>query len=108
MMTEGLSQAVQVNLKYAEGYYHWGHVRYSLKDYQGAVEDFSQAIRFHPNYASAYYKRGITYRQIGNKQAALEDFQSAANLYQKQGRQTKYETVLEAYNQLRQQVEQTS
>ena len=46
----------------ADAFYKSGIMKYDLKDYVGAVEDYNKAINIDPNYSQAYktyYNRGI-------------------------------------------------
>ena len=36
-----------------------GNLKYSIQDYQGAIEDYTQAISINPGYAWAYNNRAM-------------------------------------------------
>jgi tetratricopeptide (TPR) repeat protein len=55
-------------------YYKRGDLKYKLKDFQGAIEDYTKAIKINPNFPEAYYKRGFTKYALKNYHGAIEDY----------------------------------
>lgn len=49
-----LTQAIQLNPRYAAAYLQRGIIRYYLEDYQGAIGDFDQTVAINPQMAEAY------------------------------------------------------
>jgi S1-C subfamily serine protease len=88
------TQAIEKNLNYAEAYNGRGDARFRKGDKSGALADYSEAIKLNPNFANAYFNRARTYSNLKDKQKAIADYQQAANLYQKQGRQDRYEQAM--------------
>jgi tetratricopeptide (TPR) repeat protein len=92
------TQVLQLKPNNAYAYNVRGLARYKLGDKQGAIEDCTEAIKIDPNYANSYYGRGIVRSELGDKQGAIKDFQTAANIYQKEGKETDYQKVIEQIN----------
>ena len=77
----------------AEDYFNKGISKFSLEDYNGAVEDFNKAIQLKPDYANAYYNRGRAKGNLKDYTGAIADFNKAiqlkpdyADAYNKRGR----------------------
>ncbi len=64
----------------ARAYYERGESRYSLGQYEQAIQDCDEVIRLDPTDAGAYYGRGRTHQRIGNPTEAERDFQKAEEL----------------------------
>jgi tetratricopeptide (TPR) repeat protein len=94
------TQAIKFNPNYVEAYNNRGVARYELGDKQGALDDYTQAIKIDPNYANAYYLRGYVRDDLGDKQGAIKDFQIAANIYQKEGKETYYQYAMEKIREI--------
>ena len=92
---EDYNQAIKFNPNDAQAYYNRGNVRKELGDKPGAIEDYNQAIKFNPNFVNAYIDRGLIRYQLGDKQGAIKDFQTVANIYKKEGKETKYQDTME-------------
>jgi tetratricopeptide (TPR) repeat protein len=90
-----LDRAIALKPDYADAIQTRGLAKQSLKDFQGATEDFKKAegllgttIAQDPNNintATAYVRRANARLGIGNKQGAIEDIQVVADLFQKAG-----------------------
>jgi len=61
-------------------YNNRGRVRYSLKDLNGALEDFNMSIALDSNSFAAYNNRGAIQQHKGNLKKALSDFDKAISL----------------------------
>lgn len=57
-----------------------GELKFRIKDYAGAIEDFSRVIQLDPANSNAYKQRGIARFQQGFKSAACEDLRKASAL----------------------------
>ena len=64
----------------AETYFTWGHTKYGLGDYKGAIADYDSAIRLNPDNANTYYNRGTAKGDLGQHFAAIADFDIAIRL----------------------------
>ena len=80
----------------AETYFTWGHTKYDLGDYKGAIADFDTAIRLNPDDATAYYNRGIAKARLNRISEAKRDVQTALRLA-KQAGDTRLITRLEGF-----------
>jgi tetratricopeptide (TPR) repeat protein len=90
-----LNQAIALKPDYADAIQIRGLAKQSLKNFQGATEDFKKAegllsasIGKDPNNlntATAYVRRANSRLGMGNKQGAIDDIQTVANLFQKAG-----------------------
>ena len=68
-------------LRNRSDYFHAGSVLYSVKDWQGAVDNFGQMPERTDSLGQiANYQMGYSYVQLRNKVAALEAFKDAAAL----------------------------
>ena len=74
------TEAIRLNIEFAEAYYNRGLARYSKGYIDGAIEDFSEAIRLRPDLEEAFNNRGIARQAKGDLDGALEDFNQAARL----------------------------
>ena len=64
----------------AETYLIWGHTKYDLGLYQGAIAAYDKAIRLKPDYAYAYITRGDAKAQLDQYFGAIADFDTAIRL----------------------------
>ncbi len=90
-----LNQAISLKPDYADAIQTRGLAKQSLKDFQGATEDFkksegllSTTIGKDPNNintATVYVRRANARLGMGNKQGAIDDIQTVATLFQKSG-----------------------
>ena len=64
----------------AGAYCKSGFLKYCLKNYLGAIDDFTMAIELKPYCASAYNNRGAVYSTLGQKRKATADFTRAKEL----------------------------
>jgi tetratricopeptide (TPR) repeat protein len=55
-----------------------GILKYSNKDYEGAVSDLSKSIALQPDYANAKYFLGLSYARLGKYSEALKYFTELA------------------------------
>lgn len=56
-------------------FFHLGLLRYTKKDYQGAVSALERAVLLQPNYANAKYFLGLSYERVGKIANAIIQFQ---------------------------------
>lgn len=71
-----------------------------LKNCQSALKDYDRAIAFNPNDADPYTRRAFAYHQLGDNRSAIASYITAAELYQKQGRDSKYLETVQKIKQL--------
>jgi len=63
-----------------EAFFLRGIAKFSLGDYQGAVNDFSKTLQIHPLYTRAYFYRGICRDRIYDYAHALSDYDKALEI----------------------------
>jgi len=63
-----------------EAYFLRGIAKFSLGDFQGAINDFSQTISIHPLYVRAYHYRGISRDREKDFAHAISDFDKALEI----------------------------
>ena len=56
-------------------FFHLGLLRYTNKDYQGAISALERAVQLQPNYANAKYFLGLSYAQVGKTTSAIIQFE---------------------------------
>ena len=57
-----------------------GYLRYSIRDYKGAVESLESAVLLNPVYANAKYFLGLSYARLGRTDEAIAQFTDVAGL----------------------------
>jgi len=67
----------------AYAYINRGELKFSLCDYQGALEDYNEAIEIDPSIASAYSGRAIVRQKLGDTTGSDSDFKIYKNLNEK-------------------------
>jgi tetratricopeptide (TPR) repeat protein len=71
------TQAIQLNPKAEEPYYHRANSYYNLGNYQAAVADYTEVIRQNTGKLGfsreAYWNRARAYEKLGEKQKAISD-----------------------------------
>jgi tetratricopeptide (TPR) repeat protein len=63
-----------------EAYFLRGIAKFSLGDFQGAINDFSKTISIHPLYVRAYHYRGISRDRVYDYAHAISDFDKALEI----------------------------
>jgi tetratricopeptide (TPR) repeat protein len=86
--------------KLASAYVGRGVALCELKNCQSGLKDYDRAISIDPNDADAYTRRAFAYHQLGNNQSAVANYVVAAELYQKQGKDSKYLETVQKIKQL--------
>ena len=66
-------QAIQLDSNDPTVYFHRGRALWTLKQYDGALEQFDQAIRLAPGYSNAYCWRARVHQIIGAEDEARAD-----------------------------------
>lgn len=74
------NKKIKRNSESSNLYLKRGYLKFCLKDYKSAIEDFTSAQNLAPNDTDIYYLRGRAWFERGNYQDALEDFDKAAEL----------------------------
>jgi tetratricopeptide (TPR) repeat protein/V8-like Glu-specific endopeptidase len=97
---EDLDQTIALQPKHPQALLNRGNLKFQLGNGNGAVSDYTQAIEFKPDYALAYANRASAYLKIRRIPAARQDLQKAAQLYQQQGNQAKYQEMIALYQKL--------
>ncbi|MGA2465905.1 MAG: tetratricopeptide repeat protein [Thermodesulfobacteriota bacterium] len=77
---EALSEAIELDPKFALAYYGRGIAYSYLKYSKLAIENYDKAIDLNPNLLEAYIDRGYAYRNYGNPEQAIRDFSKAIEL----------------------------
>ncbi len=63
-----------------EAYFLRGIAKFSLGDYQGAVNDFTKTVKLHPLYVRAYQYRGISYDRLLDYAHAIRDYNKSLEI----------------------------
>jgi tetratricopeptide (TPR) repeat protein/V8-like Glu-specific endopeptidase len=93
-------QTIKLQPNYPQALNNRGNLKFQMNNHAGAVQDYSQAIALRPDYALAYVNRASAHLGLKNTPAAIADLKVAAQLYQKQGNQAKYQEVMALYKRL--------
>lgn len=93
-------QAIELQPNYSQAWLNRGNLKFQLGSGSGAIADYSRAIALRSNYALAYVNRASAYLKIRDTSAALQDLQKAAQLYQQQNNEAKYQEVIDRYRKL--------
>lgn len=87
-----LTQAIEIEPKYAEAYINRGLAYYHLAQYNKAISDFTQTIKLKQYTADAYASRGDVYLALNDVQNAITDYTASlkrsknAGILSKRGR----------------------
>ena len=74
---QDFDRLIQINDGYRAAYHNRGLVRFYLKDYPGAVEDYSKALSKDTTNKGIYFDRASSRSEMGDHAGALEDFDLA-------------------------------
>lgn len=66
-------------------FFHLGLLRYTNKDYKGAISALERAVLLQSNYANAKYFLGLSYAQVGKTNDAIAQFADIAKLNPENG-----------------------
>ena len=69
-----LTQAIEIEPKYAEAYIKRGIAYYYLAHYKEAIADYTQTLSLKQYSADAYASRGDAYRALGDIPSAITDY----------------------------------
>ena len=69
-----LTQAIEIDPKYASAYMKRGIAYYHLSQYDSAIADYNQTLALKRYFADAHASRGDVYRALGNVSQALADY----------------------------------
>jgi tetratricopeptide (TPR) repeat protein len=72
-----VEQSLAINPNFAEGYHSRGIIRFTLKNYEGALQDLNKSISLNPTYQYTYASRGSVYATIKKYGEAIEDYNKA-------------------------------
>ncbi len=92
--------AIALEPKLTSAYVGRGLALCELKDCQSGLKDYDRAISIDPNDADAFTRRAFAYHQLGNNRSAVANYVAAAELYQKQGKDSKYLETVQKIKQL--------
>lgn len=87
-----LTQAIEIEPKYAEAFINRGLAYYHLAHYKEAIADYTQTITLKQYMADAYASRGDVYRTLNDIENAISDYTASlkrsrnANVLSKRGR----------------------
>ncbi len=77
------TQAIKLNPKAEEPYYHRANAYFALGNYQSAVADYTEVIRQNTGKlgfsGTAYWNRARAYEKLGEKRKAISDLNQAIN-----------------------------
>ena len=82
-LTEALAEfdeAIRLDPKLVQAYYHRGNVYRSLGQYEPAFQNYSDAIRLDTQFAPAYVNRAVVFAFFGDQDSARGDLEKAARL----------------------------
>lgn len=79
---EAYSEAIAINPKEEEYYYHRGVCRSLVDDNLTAIVDFTVALDLDPEFAEAYFERAYSYYLTGRDSLAITDYDKAISLYE--------------------------
>jgi tetratricopeptide (TPR) repeat protein len=82
--------AIYLNPNIAAAYLGRGFALCELNDCQRGLKDYDRAIALAPNSAEAYQRRAHAYHRLGNNRSAIANYVTAAELYQRQGKDSEY------------------
>jgi Flp pilus assembly protein TadD len=82
--------AIYLNPNITAAYLGRGFALCELNDCQRGVKDYDRAISLDPNSAEAYNRRAHAYHRLGDNRNAIANYVAAAELYQKQGKDSDY------------------
>ncbi len=77
---EAYSNAINLNPRYAEAYYHRGMAYAKTGTSLPAIEDWTMAIKLKPKFSLAYYHRGETWLSLREWDKARTDLAAAKSL----------------------------
>jgi tetratricopeptide (TPR) repeat protein len=92
--------AITLEPNLASAYVGRGVALCELKNCQSGLKDYDRAISIDPNDADAFTRRAFAYHQLGNNRSAVANYVAAAELYQKQGKDSKYLETVQKIKQL--------
>ncbi len=69
-----LTQAIEIEPKYAEAYIKRGIAYYHLARYKEAIKDYNQTLSLKSYFADAYASRGDAYLALGDEIQAINDY----------------------------------
>ncbi len=69
-----LTQAIEIEPKYAEAYINRGRAYYHLAHYEEAISDYTKTLSLKQYAADAYASRGDVYRALDNVPRAIADY----------------------------------
>ena len=72
----------------------------TIRDYQGAVNDYSRIIQLKNDNADAYFERAKVRLLMRDKESAIRDYNRSAALYNEQGNEESYRRVTSEINQI--------
>ena len=99
---EDHNKAIDINPNYADAYINRGIAYSGLGNHQKAIQDYIKAIAIAPQNPDIYYAKAFTQSLMqGKTQEGIQNYQKAADLYQKQGKQSYSKNALEKIKELK-------
>jgi tetratricopeptide (TPR) repeat protein len=77
---EDFNLAIELDPMFDQPYFYRGNLKYSARDYQGALADYTKAIELNQGFADAYNNRGNLYQALNKLKDACADWQKAHDL----------------------------
>lgn len=75
-----LTQAIELNPKYAEAYNNRAFINMKVKRYDRVLSDLNKAVELRPNYPHALMNRGDYYKHLGDKTKAIADYDKVISM----------------------------
>ena len=105
---EALTQAINLDARFAAAYYKRGNAHYELGDVEAAQADFQQAallesqssVDLFPADEHGYFGRGLARQRLGNQEDAIADLQKAAQISQKHQNMAFHQKVMDALKEI--------
>jgi len=69
-----IEKSILLNTNFAEAYTSRGTIKFTLQDYEGALQDYNKTLEINPNYYYAYASRGSVFAMQKKYAQAVEDY----------------------------------
>ena len=80
-MVDFYNSALKIRPDYAIAYNNRGNIKYNLKDFKGAINNYTKAIKFKAKGpVKIFTNRGVSKESLGDIKGACNDWKVAARL----------------------------